>query len=74
MQGLLGIEVLLVVMCLMLYILSAEYLEKRKIEYINESSLAIILGLVIGLLVLIVSGKDYQFSCCTSFPNQGSKY
>ena len=67
MQGLLGIEVLLVVMCLMLYILSAEYLEKRKIEYINESSLAIILGLVIGLLVLIVSGKDYQFSSSIVF-------
>ena len=67
MQGFLGIEVLLVVFCLMIYILSAEYLEKRKIEYINESSLAILLGLVIGICILIFGGKDYQFSSSVVF-------
>ena len=55
------------VICLMLYILSAEYLEKRKIEYINESSLAILLGLLIGVLVLLFGGKDYQFSSSVVF-------
>lgn len=67
MQGFLGIEVLLVVFCLMMYILSAEYLEKRKIEYINESSLAILLGLIIGICILIFGGKDYQFSSSVVF-------
>ena len=67
MQGFLGFEVLFVVICLMLYILSAEYLEKRKIEYINESSLAILLGVFIGLLVLLFGGKDYQFSSSIVF-------
>jgi hypothetical protein len=67
MQGLLGFEVLLVIICLMLYILSAEYLEKKNIEYINESSLAILLGLIIGIIVLIFSGKDYQFSSSVVF-------
>lgn len=67
MQGLLGVEVLLVVVCLMLYILSAEYLEKHKIEYINESSLAILLGLLIGVLVILFGGKDYQFSSSVVF-------
>jgi NhaP-type Na+/H+ or K+/H+ antiporter len=67
MQGFLGIEVLLVVFCLTLYILFAEYLEKRKIEYINESTLAIFLGLIIGSVILLMGGKTDQFSSAVVF-------
>ena len=67
MQGFLGIEVLLVVFSLMVYILSADFLEKRKIEYINESTLAIFLGLIIGGFILIMGGKTDQFSSAVVF-------
>lgn len=67
MQGFLGIEVLLVVFSLMVYILSADYLEKHKIEYINESTLAIFLGLIIGGFILLMGGKTDQFSSAVVF-------
>src|SRR5574343_1423455 len=67
MQGFLGIEVLLVVFSLMVCILSADYLEKRKIEYINESTLAIFLGLIIGGFILLMGGKTDQFSSAVVF-------
>ena len=67
MQGILGIEVLLVVFTLTLYILSSEFLEKRKIEYLSEGTLAIFLGLILGVFIILLGGTMDQFSSAVVF-------
>lgn len=67
MQGILGIEVLLVVFTLTLYILSSEFFEKRKIEYLSESTLAIFLGLILGGFIILLGGTMDQFSSAVVF-------
>lgn len=63
MESLLGVEVFLAVIILILYILTAELIEKSKCDYIHETTIAIGLGMLGGIGVYLMEGdQKIEFS------------
>jgi sodium/hydrogen exchanger 3 len=58
MESLLGVEVLLCVLILILYVFCAQWIENTKFDYLHESSLAIGLGVVAGMLLYWVGDRE----------------
>ena len=58
MESLLGIEVLLAVVTLILYILTAQFLEHKKFEYLHETTIAILVGAAGGISIYIIGGAE----------------
>jgi uncharacterized protein YqgC (DUF456 family) len=50
-----GIGVLLCIVILLIYIIVAEVIEKKKIDFIHESGVAIFLGVLAGFIMLKLS-------------------
>jgi len=63
----LGFEVMLGVIVLILYVLCAQWIDNTKFQYIHESSIAIILGILGGLIVYIVDHKLIEFDTSVFF-------
>lgn len=63
MDSLLGIEVLLAVLTLIIYMLCAQWIDNTRIEYLHESALAIGLGAIGGLIVYFIDdNQKIEFS------------
>ncbi|OMJ68653.1 hypothetical protein SteCoe_33846 [Stentor coeruleus] len=58
MTGYLGVEVLLAVVTLILYIFFAQFLENSKCEVLHETSIAIIVGAAGGLAIFTIGGAE----------------
>jgi NhaP-type Na+/H+ or K+/H+ antiporter len=58
MASLLGVEVLLAVVTLILYIFTAQFIENKKFEYFQESTIAIIVGAVGGISLYLIGGAE----------------
>jgi NhaP-type Na+/H+ or K+/H+ antiporter len=58
METVLGVEVLLCVLTLILYVLGAQFIEYTKFDYIHESALAILCGGVFGGFVYWISDSE----------------
>ena len=56
MQSLLGVEVLLAVVTLILYIFAAQYIENKKFEYLHETTIAILVGAAGGIALYTIGG------------------
>ena len=56
MQGYLGIEVLIAVATLLLYIFAAQLLENKKFDYLHESTVAILVGAAGGISLYELAG------------------
>jgi solute carrier family 9 (sodium/hydrogen exchanger), member 6/7 len=58
MQSFLGVEVLLAIVTLILYVFTAQFLENKKFEYLHETTIAIIVGAIGGISLNIIAGAD----------------
>lgn len=58
MQGYLGVEVLIAVGTLILYIFAAQLLENKKFDYLHETSVAIFVGAAGGISLYIIAGAE----------------
>ena len=58
MESFLGIEVLLAVITLILYIFTAQFIENKKFEYFHETTIAIIVGALGGISLYTIGGAE----------------
>ena len=58
----LSIEVLLCIIILIAYIVGAEIIEIKRIDFIHESGVAIFLGIFAGIFIKYAIGTPIQFS------------
>jgi NhaP-type Na+/H+ or K+/H+ antiporter len=58
----LEIEVVLIILLLVTYIMVAQIIEEKKIDFLHESGVAILLGAISGIIFLFVGSEPIKFS------------
>lgn len=58
----LEVEVVLIILLLIAYIFVAQIIEEKKIDFLHESGVAILLGAISGIIFLFVGSTPIKFS------------